>query len=89
MKRFINRITEKIAFQMVDSGSSEDIVIDVKNIEKYIGHPLYRSNKFYGLLPPPVSELVIPNIYRVWLSALPIMTMVELSSTSNQHKVLT
>lgn len=30
-----------------------DIVIDVNNIEKYIGHPIFKSSKFYGLLPPP------------------------------------
>ena len=27
--------------------------MDVDNIEEYIGHPLYRSAKFYSTLPPP------------------------------------
>jgi ATP-dependent Lon protease len=55
LKKFTNRITEKIAYEMVENNPVEEIVIDVTNIEKYIGHPLYRSNKFYGVLPPAVS----------------------------------
>ena len=58
LKKFINKVTEKLAFQMVDTDIDlvkSEIVVDVDNIEKYIGHPLYRSSKFYGHLPPPVS----------------------------------
>ena len=27
--------------------------MDVDNVEKYIGHPLYKSSKFYTTFPPP------------------------------------
>ena len=54
LKKFTNRIAEKIAFQIVENSEHpEPVKVDVINIEKYIGHPLYRSNKFYGVLPPP------------------------------------
>jgi len=54
LKKFINRICEKIAFELVETGTSKEIVVDVDNIEKYIGHPIYKSSKFYSTYPPPV-----------------------------------
>ncbi len=54
LKKFLNRICEKIAFELVESENQKEIVVDVDNIEKYIGHPLYKSSKFYSLYPPPV-----------------------------------
>lgn len=57
LKRFVNKIAEKIAFEIVEKQEAGepvgDITVDVNNIEKYIGHPIFKSNKFYGLLPPP------------------------------------
>lgn len=53
LKKFINRITEKIAFEIVDKEQNNEVIVDVDNIEKYIGHPLFRSSKFYATLPPP------------------------------------
>jgi Lon-like ATP-dependent protease len=55
LKRFVNKIAEKIAFEIVDKQDRPvgDIRVDVANIERYIGHPIFKSNKFYGLLPPP------------------------------------
>jgi len=53
LKKFINRITEKLAYQIVESENNNEIVVDVDNIEKYIGHPIYRSSKFYTTYPPP------------------------------------
>ncbi len=41
---------------MEEEGSEKKkIVVDVDNIQSYIGHPLYRSSKFYTTLPPPVT----------------------------------
>jgi len=62
LKKFVNRITEKIAYDIVDSEDPEkEVVVDVTNIEKYIGHPLYRSSKFYSTFPP--SGVVIGLAY--------------------------
>lgn len=54
LKKFVNRITEKIAFNIVDQEDTQkEVVVDIDNIEKYIGHPLFKSSKFYSTLPPP------------------------------------
>lgn len=53
LKKFTNRICEKIAFDLVESDHSKEVVVDVDNIEKFIGHPLYKSSKFYSTYPPP------------------------------------
>lgn len=59
LKKFTNRICEKIAFDLVESDHSKEVVVDVDNIEKFIGHPLYKSSKFYSTYPPPVSLKVL------------------------------
>ena len=57
MKKYINKIAEKIAYKMVENpDGATEVVVDVNNIDKYIGHPVFKSSKFYGLLPPPVSK---------------------------------
>ncbi len=57
LKKYINKIAEKIAFEMVDNHeTNREVKVDVDNIEKYIGHAIYRSSKFYSLMPPPVRE---------------------------------
>lgn len=56
LKKLINKITEKIAYEIVDNegeGPGFHVKVDVDTIEKFIGHPLYRSSKFYTTLPPP------------------------------------
>ena len=40
---------------MVDQPEIKEIKIDVPNVESYIGHPIYRSSKIYGIKPPAVS----------------------------------
>lgn len=45
---------EKIAFQIVekqDAQSQEEIVIDNKNLSKYIGHPKFPAGRFYEETP--------------------------------------
>jgi hypothetical protein len=44
------------------NGVSE-VAVDVNNIDKFIGHPVFKSSKFYGLLPPPVS--LTPILYSI------------------------
>jgi Lon-like ATP-dependent protease len=55
LKKYINKIAEKMAYEMVDNPEGKrEIKIDVDNIEKYIGHAIYKSSKIYSLNPPPV-----------------------------------
>lgn len=55
LKKFVNRVAEKIAYRVVEKENKEEITVDVDNIEKFIGHPIYKSSKFYSTYPPPVS----------------------------------
>ena len=63
LKKLINMIAEKIAYEIVDSEGKEqrEILVDVDTIDKFIGHPLYRSSKFYTTYPP--SGVVIGLAY--------------------------
>jgi ATP-dependent Lon protease len=59
LKKYINKIAEKIAFKMVENTNGvSEVAVDVNNIDKFIGHPVFKSSKFYGLLPPPVSSAI-------------------------------
>lgn len=54
MKKYINKIFEKIAFKIVEKDNSEEVLVSVDNIEDYIGTARYQSGKFYGEMPPGV-----------------------------------
>jgi hypothetical protein len=41
-----------------NSDGVKEVVVDVDNIDKFIGHPVFKSSKFYGILPPPVSIII-------------------------------
>jgi len=70
LKKYINKIAEKIAYQMVENTNGvSEVAVDVNNIDKFIGHPVFKSSKFYGLLPPPVSYSYFLMFYRESLSA--------------------
>jgi ATP-dependent Lon protease len=56
LKKYFNKIAEKMAYQMVDNPEGvREIKVDIENIEKYIGHALYKSSKIYSLNPLSVS----------------------------------
>jgi ATP-dependent Lon protease len=56
LKKYFNKIAEKLAYEMVDNpDGKKEIKVDVDNIEKYIGHAIYKSSKIYSLNTPPVS----------------------------------
>jgi ATP-dependent Lon protease len=72
LKKYINKIAEKIAFKMVENTNGvSEVAVDVNNIDKFIGHPVFKSSKFYGLLPPPVSSAMcscfVGSCYRLGL----------------------
>ena len=52
MKQYIGKVCEKIAFKIVESGNTEEILIDEGNIEEFIGTANYQSKKFYKVMPP-------------------------------------
>ncbi len=67
----------------------KEIVVDVNNIDKYIGHPIYKSSKFYGILPPPVRILFNQYLkHRELLLASLIMIMAAQFFILNQPRAL-
>jgi len=50
LQRSIKRITEKIAYKMVNE--EKDLKVNEKNLEDYIGHPPYHSSRIYSTTPP-------------------------------------
>ena len=53
LKKYINKIAERLAFSIVETDNTQEIKVDVDNIEKFIGHAMFKSSKFYKTLPPP------------------------------------
>ena len=55
LKKHINRICEKIAFKVVESGEDFDCIkITRENIEDFIGPPIFSSKRIYDQTPPGV-----------------------------------
>ena len=56
LKKFINRICEKIAFKVVENPEIVDecITITQENIEDFIGPPIFQSKRIYDSTPPGV-----------------------------------
>jgi ATP-dependent Lon protease len=54
LKKYINRICEKIAFKVVEGSNQETIEVTEANLEDFIGSAKYQSSKFYKKMPPGV-----------------------------------
>ena len=56
LKKFINRICEKVAFNIVSSTTPTTTLIDVEktDLEDFIGPPIFSSKKIYEKTPPGV-----------------------------------
>ena len=54
LKKYINKICEKIAFQIVESDNQKEIEVSKDKIEDFIGSARYQSSKFYDKMPPGV-----------------------------------
>jgi len=55
LKKFINRICEKIAFRVVDNPEDEETIeVTIENVEDFIGPPIFQSKKIYAETPPGV-----------------------------------
>jgi ATP-dependent Lon protease len=54
---------EKIAFKIVESNNTEEVNIDVKDVEDYIGPSHFRSSKMYKVMPPGVIVGLAYNEY--------------------------
>ena len=56
LKKFTNRIMEKIAFKLVESENptGQFIKISKDNIEEFLGAPIFESKRIYKDTPPGV-----------------------------------
>lgn len=54
LKKYINKIFEKVAFKIVEGDNSAMITVDINNVEEFIGSAKYHSSKFYKNMPPGV-----------------------------------
>jgi ATP-dependent Lon protease len=54
LKKYIQKILEKVAFKIVESDNSVDITVTQDNLEDFIGTARYSSGKFYKTMPPGV-----------------------------------
>lgn len=54
LKKYINKICEKIAFKVVESDNQETVVVTEDNVEDFIGSARYQSSKFYKNMPAGV-----------------------------------
>ena len=55
LQRYINRITEKLALKIVQK--EKEIIVDENNVEDYIGHPLFPSQRIYKQTPKVIMSL--------------------------------
>jgi ATP-dependent Lon protease len=53
LKKYTNRIMEKIAFKFVESGSQQSITVDESSIEDFIGCPVFPNSRIYKCDNPP------------------------------------
>jgi Lon-like ATP-dependent protease len=56
LKKFINRIMEKVAYKLVASENPTAVHIDIsrENIEEFLGAPIFESKRIYSDTPPGV-----------------------------------
>jgi endopeptidase La len=54
LDKYIRKILEKIAFQIVQKGPEQEVVIEPTALVKYIGHPKFSKSRFYQQTPPGV-----------------------------------
>jgi Lon-like ATP-dependent protease len=53
-KLILLQIFRKVAFKIVKEGESK-IIVDVGNLQEFVGKPIYTSDRMYELTPPGVS----------------------------------
>lgn len=53
LKKFTNKICEKIAFKIVETENIENIVVDNDTLIDFIGSPIFQTKKIYGMKTPP------------------------------------
>mmetsp|Transcript_19194 Transcript_19194/g.29400 ORF Transcript_19194/g.29400 Transcript_19194/m.29400 type:complete len:336 (+) Transcript_19194:1752-2759(+) len=54
LKKYIQKICEKIAYKVVQSDNTEKVVVTTDNLEDFIGTAMYQSKRFYEKMPPGV-----------------------------------
>jgi len=54
LKKYIQKICERIAYQIVETNNQQEIEVTQDNLEEFIGTAMYQSKKFYTEMPPGV-----------------------------------
>jgi len=54
LKKYISKICERIAFNIVEKDNSEDVVVTEDNLEDFIGTAMFQSRRFYKDMPAGV-----------------------------------
>lgn len=63
LKRFINRICEKVAFKLVENPNVSKIEVSEQNVEDFLGPAIFSSKKIYTEQPPGVVIGLAYNAY--------------------------
>lgn len=63
LKRYINKICEKIAFKLVEDPDCQKVVIGESNVEDFLGSAVFSSKKIYKQQPPGVVVGLAYNAY--------------------------
>lgn len=63
LKKYFNKICEKIAFKIVENNNEEEVVVTKDNLEDFIGSAVFQSKRFYKDLPPGVVVGLAYNSY--------------------------
>lgn len=54
LKKYINKVCERIAFRIVEHGNQNKVVVTQDNLEDFIGSAVFQSKRFYKDMPPGV-----------------------------------
>lgn len=63
LKKYINKVCERIAYKIVDTDNKEKIVVTSDNLEDFIGSAVFQSKRFYKDMPPGVVIGLAYNSY--------------------------
>mgnify|MGYP002631209901 FL=1 len=54
LKKYIQKICERIAFKIVENDNHDEVVVTEDNLEDFIGTAIFQSKRFYKMMPPGV-----------------------------------
>ena len=63
LKKYINKVCERIAFKVVEGDNDTKITVTENNLEDFIGQAVFQSKRFYKQMPPGVVVGLAYNSY--------------------------